>query len=860
MGWSRNGSPDALIGGVLSIGKLAAGQEGYYLGAVAHGAEDYYLEGAEVPGYWTGTGAEHLGLDGPVTDDDFVALLGGRSPTDGSPLGRPNRRIPALDLTFSAPKSVSLGWALGGSEIGGEIVAAHEEALAAALGYLEREAVFVRRGHNGTERLEGSGLVGAAFRHRSSRAGDPQLHTHVVVANATQGSDGRWSALDARHLYAHARTAGFLYQAELRAGLSARWGVAWGPVIKGSAELEAVPPVVLREFSQRRAEIEAATGPGASANAARRATVRTRRAKERAVDPSTLFADWAARAEALGFGRAEVEALCRPAPQTQDPAHVSAHASARELSVELTEHDSSFDRRQVLQALAARAETGERVETLEAHADAFLAGTAVVLLGVGRFGLRYATPELLAIEEDLLERALARRDERAGIVDDVYATLCEYPTLSDEQARMVRAITSDGGGVSVVVGAAGSGKTFALAAAHTAWSGEGYRVIGCALAARAARQLQTDSGIPSATLDALLGDLDRPDTPGLGRRTVIVADEAAMIGTRKLARLLSHAHRAGAKVVLVGDPHQLPEIDAGGAFVGLAERLGAVQLVANRRQRDPVERQALLELRNGAIDDAIDRLAERGRVTEAPSSAQAREWMVLDWYASTERGDDAIMLARRRGDVADLNRRARVVRETRGELGEQRLAAGYREFASGDRVLTLHNNRPLGLINGERGTVVSVDASKRSLRVRFDGEHEPREIPAGYLARGHVDHAYAMTIHKSQGLTCDRAYVLADEQLHAEAGYTALTRGRDENHLYVISDESEVDHHGSADTDEPIDGVRRALRASETQELATDLLARGVGRTPLRGPDVGHGVRTGPDARPELDDGIDLGW
>ena len=481
------------------------------------------------------------------------------------------------------------------------------------MGYLEREAVFVRRGHNGTESLEGGGLVGAAFRHRSSRAGDPQLHTHVVVANATQGSDGRWSALDARHLYAHARTAGFLYQADLRAALSARLGVPWGPVVKDTAELEAVPPAVLREFSRRRAEIEAATGPGASANAARRATVRTRRAKERSVELATLFVDWASRADALGFGRADVEARCRPARQTHDPARASAHASARELSAELTEHDSSFDRRQVLQALAARAETGERVETLEAHADGFLAGRAVVPLGVGRFGLRYTTPELLTIEEDLLSRVLARRDERAGIVDDVYATLCEHPTFSDEQARMVRAITTDGGGVSVVIGAAGSGKTFALAAGHTAWSREGYSVIGCALAARAARQLQTDSGIPSATLDALLCDLDRPDTPGLGRRTVIVADEAAMIGTRKLARLLDHAHRAGAKIVLVGDPHQLPEIDAGGAFVGLAERLGAVQLVANRRQRDPVERRALLDLRNGAIDDVIDRPAARVR-------------------------------------------------------------------------------------------------------------------------------------------------------------------------------------------------------------------------------------------------------
>lgn len=156
-----------------------------------------------------------------------------------------------------------------------------------------------------------------------------------------------------------------------------------------------------------------------------------------------------------------------------------------------------------------------------------------------------------------------------------------------------------------MIGAAGSGKTHALAAARDAWDDAGYTVIGCALAARAARQLQDDSQIPSVTLDRLLIDLDRADTPGLTTRTVIVADEAAMIGTRRLGRLLDHADQAGAKVVLVGDPCQLPEIEAGGVFTGLAQRVGAVELVENRRQKDPVERQALAELRAGRIDEAI---------------------------------------------------------------------------------------------------------------------------------------------------------------------------------------------------------------------------------------------------------------
>ncbi len=256
---------------------------------------------AKSPATGSAAGAAQLGLDGVVSDDAFVALLKGVNPLDGSALGRPNRRVPALDLTFSAPKSVSVAWALGGADAAREIVAAHEEALASALRYLEREAVFVRRGHNGAERLIGGGLVGAAFRHRTSRAGDPQLHTHVVVANAAQGPDGRWSALDARHLYGQARTAGFLYQAELRAGLTARLDVGWEQTVKGTGDLTAVPVDVRREFSRRRAQIEAELGPDSTPREACAATVahpsRQDPDRRRLVDASTSGSTAPARSD-----------------------------------------------------------------------------------------------------------------------------------------------------------------------------------------------------------------------------------------------------------------------------------------------------------------------------------------------------------------------------------------------------------------------------------------------------------------------------------------------------------------------------------------------------------------------------------
>ena len=356
------------------------------------------------------------------------------NPLDGSALGRPNRRVPALDLTFSAPKSVSVAWALGGGELGREIVAAHEEAIAAALGYLEREAVFVRRGHNGAERLVGGGLVGAAFRHRTSRAGDPQLHTHVVVANAAQGPDGRWSALDARHLYGQARTAGFLYQAELRATLSARLDAEWERTVKGTGDLTAVPAEVRREFSRRRAQIEAALGPDATPREARAATLRTRPAKTPDVDAWSMHDDWVDRAEALGFTTAVLHASLASQAELGglfDPSRVSV----TEVCAELTEHRSTFDRRHVLQALAGHAHDGATVDELEAEADRLLASERVVPLGVGRFGLCYSTPELLELEARILDQAEGAGDEERGVVPDPEVTLFAHPELSDEQTR-----------------------------------------------------------------------------------------------------------------------------------------------------------------------------------------------------------------------------------------------------------------------------------------------------------------------------------------------------------------------------------------------------------------------------------------
>src|SRR4051794_29105622 len=216
---------------MVSIGKLAGGQGDYYLEqaktrvdrvlSVSSGVEDYYFDGSDPDGVWVGSGAAALGVNRSVKATEFRRLLDGCHPATGERLGRlAAKRVPGFDLTFSAPKSVSVLFGVGDPALRDVIREAHEAAVRDALGYLEREAAVARRGPGGIVSVPGRGFVGAAFRHRASRAGDPQLHTHVVIANLVQAEDGRWSALDGRRIYAHAKSAGYLYEARLRAELT----------------------------------------------------------------------------------------------------------------------------------------------------------------------------------------------------------------------------------------------------------------------------------------------------------------------------------------------------------------------------------------------------------------------------------------------------------------------------------------------------------------------------------------------------------------------------------------------------------------------------------------------------------------
>jgi Ti-type conjugative transfer relaxase TraA len=843
---------------VLSIGRLAGpGSERYYIDKVAQGREDYYAGHGEAPGRWAGSALDLLmETDGEVTSDAFAALLAGRSPATGEELGSPGARVVAgFDLTFRAPKSVSLLFGLGEEDIAGAARAAHDAAVRSALGYLEREGCWTRRGKGGREHVRGRGFAAAAFRHRTSRAGDPTLHTHVVVANLTQGPDGRWTTPDSRQLYRHAKTAGYLYQAELRDRLTRSLGVTWTPVVNGTADIVGVPRSVIEHFSQRRRAIldHMAERGAHSARAAQVAALETRQRKQTGMPIDRLRADWRARAAEHGFGRDELaEVLGRADRHEPLPARVDGALP------ELTEQASTFDRRDVVHALVQRHHAGGSVEEIEAETDRWLASAeAVPVEGDERPHVprRYSTPEMLRLEAELIDGGRARKACGAGRVDPATAerAVAMRPELSEEQADMVRSLTTSGDGIQIVRAAAGTGKTYALDAARQAWQSESRKVVGCALSARAAIELADQTGIPTTTIAGLRADLERGY--GLAPASVLIVDEAGMVGTRAIADLAHHAEDADAKLVLCGDDRQLPEIEAGGALRGLAKRLGAIELREVRRQRHDWDRTALTALRDGRIDDWADAYRAHDRIVGGQDADDTRARLVGDWdrAARENPGEEVVMIAHRRVDVADLNRRARARLRATGRLGERELEIAGRAFCAGDRVVTGRNDRTLEVINGMRGVVVDVDPEQVTVDIALhDGTQ--RTITAGYLDEGHLDHGYAITAHRAQGATVDRAFVLGSDDLYREWGYTALSRHREEARYYVnCGDDLQprlpgLDISDNAYDDFPLDPLRR----ERAKQLALDIATASGVPLPLL-------PRRRPDLDLDLESDLDLG-
>ena len=477
----------------------------------------------------------------------------------------------------------------------------------------------------------------------------------------------------------------------------------------------------------------------------------------------------------------------------------------------LTHQHSTFTRQDLARFVDRHTDGAEQFSSVMAKVEASPELTRVGEDGRGRD--RFTTRGMIQTERRMEQAAatLAGLERHGVTLEAAQAGKAEADrlrlVLGAEQVDALERVTTRSD-LSLVVGYAGTGKSAMFSVARTTWEAAGYRVQGLALSGIAAEGFEGGSGIVSRTI-ASLEHAWGQGRDALTSRDVLVVDEAGMIGSRQMERLLSAAQAAGAKVVLVGDPEQLQAIEAGAAFRALAERHGAAEITAVRRQREDWQRDATRELATGRTGEALERYAAAGMVRASGTRGEARAALVVGWAEARQEQPEAsqVILAYTRDDVRALNELARAQMRAAGELrgADQAVATerGARSFAAGDRIMFQRNERGLGgggsggnrgrdgvaVKNGTLGTVLEVAASGERLTVRLDGAGGPergqegrrggREVTFYVRDYAHIDHGYAATVHKAQGVTVDRAHVLATPHMDRHAAYVALTRHRD---------------------------------------------------------------------------------
>ncbi|MBX3424264.1 MAG: relaxase domain-containing protein [Pirellulales bacterium] len=843
--------------------------------------DEYYTKGGEPPGRWLGSGAVHFALDcKKVHRDALKSLLRGFSPLDHETklvqnAGKPTRQS-GLDFTFSAPKSVSVLWAAAPQEVQQEIQKCQAEAVRAGIEYLERNAAYTRRGKQGSE-VEHAKLVVATFEHATSRAGDPHLHTHCVIANACVRSDGTTGTLYGRvvkddegrildvesPLFDHKMAAGAIYRAELAAQLARRLGVQLSMDDNGfSFVIEGIAKEACEHYSKRREKIEEQLRQVGfeTAEAAEIATLSTRTEKAEVSRPK-LFEEWKEELKAFGVTTEtlkEVTGKMLATSYTREDSALALREAAEELAGEM----GSFPVRELHRELANLLQTqGVSAKEIETLVQEEIVSGELVSLGEEKLSRVLSTQGVLKGEweySSLVQQSASDPHHRLEnstlrtVFRENEESTTEH-TLSEEQRFAVSYLTQGltrrgevAGGVRVLTGDAGTGKTTVLRTAKTAWEKEGCRVVGAALAGRAVLELENSSGIESFTVAKWLHDnakaasephrdsADQKKTPQLDANTVLVIDEAAMVETPSLYRLASLARAKGTLVCLVGDEKQCQAIGHGGAFTVTSRAVPGERLTEVWRQKQAEDVEVAVNLASGKADLALRSLAERGRVHVRATEREAMEELVSRWKEQGVRdpAENQVLVGtheqrRSLNEMLQAERLGAVQRTLGAAVTNhegQKLYAGdrvhfreslhfYRDAETVGEVvedfakntwLKKQVSRREQINRGQFGTVLSINPFAKCIRVAMD-DGRTLDVPLEVMTRpeegrpplfkairkAEIALGYAVTTHAAQGSTFENIYVLAGGPAQdRELSYVQFSRASEKTELFTSEGEA----------------------------------------------------------------------
>ncbi len=805
--------------------------------------EDYYLASSEEGGRWWGEGAQAFGLQGLGCREQLEALFAGKHPDTGEQLGQPPRdnTIRAYDLTFSAPKTVSLLASLCGGEIEGAVIDAHERAVAGALSLIE-ERTTTRGGRGGHIRLDIGGLAVLRVRHRTSRALDPQLHTHALVIARVQGTDGRWRSLDATTMMRGVLAFGAIYQSVLRAELELRFpSIAFGEVVKGQADIAGLDELK-DAFSKRSRQIEKRfaqliaewrerhphRNPTIKEECLLRdqAAVQSRAKKQHARALEELRTGWLGAARELGYDPMRIKREVLFSQREQTPRAINADDVACEAIAALSQERSVFAREHVEREVAMRVDgladmSGAALEgrerVIEALAQDAIESLCIDLAASGADGAmraaalarepaleRYTTPALLEEEQGLVRwmtEAAAEGGGRAGEarMARALATLMrDDPNALAPEPEQIEAAALIAGThrACTVVGPAGAGKTTALKLAARALREERRQVVVLAPWAKAAEAARRSSGLPAENVRRFLIEQGRAGAPTehhVSAGTTLIVDEAGTLPTPDWRALVTLAERERLRLVFVGDHRQLAPVGRGGMFEAARSELANAELARVYRFNARWERRASLVLRSGS-GEALREYERHGRIF-AGAVDEVQERILSDWQVAHRSGRSYAFSVPTREQEDNLSRLAQERLIEAGELDVADRIENAREQSIhvGDRVQTRRNERRPEIIGGghvrnrEVWTVRAI-AEDGSLTLQRGRAGRTVTASASY-AREHVELAYFSTVHAVQGETVIRGGTLVDELAGFRSVYVGLTRGRAHNVAYVVSDD-----------------------------------------------------------------------
>ena len=822
------------------VATIAAGTQAAYYSK----RSEYYLGGGEPAGRWITATNDFGATHGALVDNALFERLHAGLDAEGEQLlsnsGDGVNRVGGIDLTLSAPKSVSVVFALADSEMRYAIEQAQHDACEATVGFLARNAAFCRRGKNGHRLEKISCLTVAAFQHGEARPvahddgrvfADPNLHTHAVILNCAVREDGTVGALDARHLFAYKMAAGSVYHLALSSNLR-KLGFEIGELGKNGTFEIIVPSTksedaqsrilandfaaLQRHFSARRKEVEqtiaaeglsTAEAPALAAAIAR--GTRSSKQEERTTDRFELWAQ-----EATPF--LDVDRLVENlrTSWTRDPAEQEklVAESVAAVPAQLTERESLFERRHLYAAVATSL-VGSGADPLRVEQEVERLIEAGRIVELGRDVLQqplFSTPEQIAIERELatVTERLAR-ERRAAPDPEHVLQLCRARGLSAEQTHAALMATTSAA-IAVIEGAAGSGKTTTLAAIVAAYSGDasgsqatGRRIIGTSQSWKVAKELQT-LGIEAMATDAWLA---RTKEPFLDANTVLVVDEAGLLSSRQMLAITKRAEEAHAKVVFVGDREQLQALGAGPGLSIVASATGTTRVDTIVRQREALMRAAVTDFAKGRAEQGLEALEQRGLLTFV-SGEKATITRVVDAWESAQRSAPkpaVLLIAKTNAQVRALNDEVRVRLKRDGRIVGEDIEvtavtpSGHGQtlaFAVGDHIRFLVRHDRLSVINGTTALITRIDSRETpdpTIHVDIDGR--PARFRVSELfdehCRARLGHAYSTTIYGSQGLTTDRAFVWASPAMNRHDAYVAFSRARD--HLEVFADTREID-------------------------------------------------------------------